>query len=100
MQFTGKIDNFFEQLAFRPQLDKIDIAVNHRLRHTFEIGHTNVTEIENTVEAAIGYISQSFYSWSRTGGGFSSKASELIIRSTKPVSYLPSRNAPLRMIAA
>ena len=38
MQFTGKID----------------IAVNHRLRHTFEIGHNNVTEIENTVEVAIG----------------------------------------------
>ena len=54
MQFTGKIDNFFDRLAFCAQLDKIDIAVNHRLRHTFEIGHTNVTEIENTVEAAIG----------------------------------------------
>ncbi len=54
MQFTGKIDNFLDRLTFCAQLDKIDIAVNHRLRHTFEIGHTDIAEIENTVEAAIG----------------------------------------------
>ena len=41
-------------MSFGAQLDKIDIAVNHRLRHTFETGYTNITEIENTVEAAIG----------------------------------------------
>ena len=54
MQFTGQIDNFLDRLTFCAQLDKIDIAVNHRLRHMFEIGDTDIAEIENTVEAAIG----------------------------------------------
>ena len=53
MQRACKIDNFFERIFLRAQLNKIDTSVNHRLRDTFQIGGTNVTEIENTVEAAI-----------------------------------------------
>ena len=53
MQRAGKIDNFLDRMFFGAQLDKIDIAVNHRFRDRFEIGDTHVTEIDNTAEPAI-----------------------------------------------
>ena len=53
MQLRDKIDNFPDRMFFGAQLEQVDIALNHRFRHAFSLGDGNVSEIEDTVEAAI-----------------------------------------------
>ena len=53
MKPARKIDKFLERIFLSTQLDKIDIAFNHCLRHALGVGNTDVTEIQDSVEAAI-----------------------------------------------
>ena len=53
MQRAGQVGEFSDGMFFPAQLDKIDIAFNHRLRHTLGVSNVDVTEIQDSVEAAI-----------------------------------------------
>ena len=53
MQRPCKMDNFVEWLPLCAHLDEIDISLNHRLGDAFGICSVDVTQIQDSVEAAI-----------------------------------------------
>ena len=99
MKLGGKIDKCIDRLLFAAQLNKVDISFDHCLGHARGNANVNIIQINNTVEPATRQIRHVDYSCKRVRVGLSSKFSEDMTRSTKPVSYLPARNSALRMIA-
>ena len=84
-----KIDKLVYGPLFSAQLNQIDTAINHRFGHASRIRGINITQVQNTVEPAaaeIGGGQASNYSCNRAGIGLISKSSELMSRSTNPVS--------------
>ena len=89
MQFDGELFNFSRGKIFRAQLQQIDTAGDERFRDSPGLAHLDIAEIENAVEPAsaeIGGGQASDYSCNRAGIALISKSSELISRSTNPVS--------------
>src|SRR5450631_3610890 len=85
-----EIGEFVQRFLFPAKLDKIDTPFDHRFSHAQRVGRIYVIEINNPVEPAMREVRHANYSCKRDSVGLSSKFSEDITRSTKPVSYLPA----------
>ena len=88
-QFDREFFNFRRRMIFRAQLQQIHSAGDEGFRDFSSIADLDITEIENAVEPAaaeIGGGQASDYSCNRAGIGLISKSSELMSRSTNPVS--------------
>jgi hypothetical protein len=99
MKFGREIGEFIRRFLFPAKLDKIDTSFDHRCGHAWRVDCIYVIEINNPVEPAMREVRHADYSCKRDSVGLSSKFSEDITRSTKPVSYLPARNSALRIMA-
>ena len=89
MELGGEFFNIGCRIIFRPQLQQIDSAGDERFRDFRRFANLDIAEIENAVEAAAAEIGGSQardYSCNRAGIALSSKDSELMRRSTNPVS--------------
>ena len=86
MQFPGEMSQCGLILVFTPQLNEIGSAANQLVCHSFRPFGGDVTEIENGVEPGARQRIHRAQSVSRPVDGRSSKVSEFISRSTKPVS--------------
>ena len=89
MQLDSEFFNFRRRMIFRAQLQQIHSAADERFRGFSDTADLDITEIENAVEPAaaeIGGGQASDYSCNRAGIGLISNSSEVISRSTNPVS--------------
>ena len=85
MKLGREIGEFVQRFLLPAKLDKIDISFEHRFGYAQRVGCIYVIEINNPVEPAMREVRHANYSRKRDTVGLSSKCSEDITRSTKPV---------------
>src|SRR5437588_3165075 len=90
-KFFCELAQLIDAPVFAAQLHDIGAAFEQLPEHTGCIVVAHVSQIQNGVECAC-----RLHSCNRAVGGSNSNFSELIKRSTNPMSYLPSRNSLLR----
>src|ERR1044072_5495281 len=88
-QVRGDLRDFRRRMFLGAQLNQLDASFDHLPGSACQVVRLHITQIQNSVEPAaaeIGGSQRASYSCNRVEVGFSSKLTEFMTRSTKPVS--------------